>query len=259
MANAVITVLEADGSTETDVTVLDVGRQAAAASKSVATCTEDKAVLDAIAASLSVLDDFDESDRAKVNLIVGQAGIAAGSGNVGATVPRMTLAADDPLVTLVTGVAHDAADSGNASKIGAKATTSLSAKTMVSNNDRTDLFSGVDGVLITRAHCNLEDIVWGVASNTDGTSTEVIASAGAGLKQYLTSVSIVNMHVSTTAYVELKSGTTVKWRLPVPPGGVVQTFNVPLPPNAADEAWNFDSSAAVTTLYFNAVGFKSKV
>ena len=31
------------------------------------TCTEDKAVLDAIAASLSVLDDWDESDCAKVN------------------------------------------------------------------------------------------------------------------------------------------------------------------------------------------------
>jgi hypothetical protein len=56
MANAVITVLEADGATETDVTVLDVGRQAAAASKSIATCTEDKAILDAIAASI-IVDD----------------------------------------------------------------------------------------------------------------------------------------------------------------------------------------------------------
>lgn len=43
MANATITVLEADGTTETDVVVLDVGRQAAAASKSVAWATEDSA------------------------------------------------------------------------------------------------------------------------------------------------------------------------------------------------------------------------
>lgn len=98
MANATVTVLEADGVTQTDVFVLDFGRQAAAASKSVAASTEDKAVLDAIAASLAILDDFDESDRAKVNLIVGQAGIAAGAGAVGATVPRMTLASDDPAV-----------------------------------------------------------------------------------------------------------------------------------------------------------------
>lgn len=43
-------------------------------------------------ASLSVLDDWDESDRAKVNLIAGQAGIAGGTGVDGATVPRVTLA-----------------------------------------------------------------------------------------------------------------------------------------------------------------------
>lgn len=50
-------------------------------------------------ASLSVLDDWDETDRAKVNPIVGQAGIAAGAGAVGVTVPRVTLASDDPAVT----------------------------------------------------------------------------------------------------------------------------------------------------------------
>jgi len=52
--------------------------------------------------ALQVIDDWDESDRAKVNPIVGQAGIAAGSGAVGATVPRVTLASDDPAVALLT-------------------------------------------------------------------------------------------------------------------------------------------------------------
>lgn len=50
--------------------------------------------LAAAAASLSVLDDWDESDRAKVNLIVGQAGVAANNGAVSATTPRVTLAND---------------------------------------------------------------------------------------------------------------------------------------------------------------------
>lgn len=45
--------------------------------------------------SVQIMDDWDESDRAKVNMIVGQAGIAAGSGVVGATVPRVTIATDD--------------------------------------------------------------------------------------------------------------------------------------------------------------------
>lgn len=52
----------------------------------------------AIAASTTILDDWDETDRAKVNVIVGQAGIAAGAGAVGVTVPRVTLASDDPAV-----------------------------------------------------------------------------------------------------------------------------------------------------------------
>ena len=56
MANKVITVLEADGVTQTDVVSLDVGRQGIAASKSVAMATEDKAVLDAMAASLVTID-----------------------------------------------------------------------------------------------------------------------------------------------------------------------------------------------------------
>ena len=41
MANATITVLEADGLTQTDVTVLDVGTQTAAASKSVTIASDD--------------------------------------------------------------------------------------------------------------------------------------------------------------------------------------------------------------------------
>jgi hypothetical protein len=48
--------------------------------------------LASIAASASVLDDWDESDRAKVNPIVGQAGVAAGTGTDGVTVQRVSLA-----------------------------------------------------------------------------------------------------------------------------------------------------------------------
>lgn len=57
--------------------------------------------LAAIATSLNILDDWDESDRAKVNLIVGQAGITGGAGAVAANTPRTTLASDDPAVTLL--------------------------------------------------------------------------------------------------------------------------------------------------------------
>ena len=44
--------------------------------------------------SLAILDDWDETNRAAVNIIAGQVGIAGGTGADGATVPRVTLATD---------------------------------------------------------------------------------------------------------------------------------------------------------------------
>lgn len=163
-------------------------------------------------------------------------------------------------VTTLTGsaVAHDGADSGNPHKIGAKATTSLSGLTLVANADRTDLFAGVDGALITRPHCNLEDIVTGNANNTDGSSTQCIAAQAAGIKTYLTSVVLTNTSASDI-YVEIKDGTTTKITLPLPAGGGC-VYNPPVPiPGTAATAWNFDASAAATTVYCSMVGFKSKV
>lgn len=54
--------------------------------------------LAAIQTAVEIIDDWDESDRAKVNPIVGQAGVAAGAGAVGVTTQRTTLASDDPAV-----------------------------------------------------------------------------------------------------------------------------------------------------------------
>lgn len=65
-------------------------------------------------ASLSVLDDWDESDRAKVNLVVGQAGITAGAGATAANTPRVTVATDDTVLGSLTETAPatDTASSG---------------------------------------------------------------------------------------------------------------------------------------------------
>ena len=48
-------------------------------------------------ASLSVVDDWDEANRAAVNLIAGQVAVAGGSGVNGATVLRATIATDDEI------------------------------------------------------------------------------------------------------------------------------------------------------------------
>jgi hypothetical protein len=91
MANATITVKEADGTTQTDVTVLDVGRQAAAASKSLTLSTEDKAVIDAIAASLALIDNSIPSGNELQVDVVGA--LPAGTNNIG-DVDVLTVPAD---------------------------------------------------------------------------------------------------------------------------------------------------------------------
>jgi hypothetical protein len=103
---ATIDVKDAGGSTVAIEKPLAPGRAAAASSRPVALSNEDFAVLDGletvlgtidadtggILTAVQIMDDWDESDRAKVNIIVGQAGIAGGTGVDGATVPRVTLA-----------------------------------------------------------------------------------------------------------------------------------------------------------------------
>lgn len=156
-------------------------------------------------------------------------------------------------------VAHDSNDTDAPVKAGGKATTALSGITKVANNDVTDSFHGVDGVQIIRPHCNLEDITSGNASNTDGTSTQVIAASGdAAIKIYLSSVILTNTS-SSNIYVEIKDGSTVKVTIPLPANsGAI--YNPPIPiPGTANTAWNFDPSAAASTVYCSALGFKSKV
>lgn len=74
--------------------------------------TDSLAQLVLAVASLSVLDDWDESDRAKVNPIAGQAGVAAGSGTVSALTQRVVLATDVALPAGTNAIGKLAANSG---------------------------------------------------------------------------------------------------------------------------------------------------
>jgi hypothetical protein len=213
MANATITVLEADGTTETDVVVLDVGRQAAAASKSVTTATEDKAVLDAIAASLAVLDDFDETDRAKVNLIVGQAGIAAGVGASGATVPRVTLATDSPAAA-VRYVTVDMTAATNALTAGDVAAATQVVAACTAANDAPGILQSMVVIDPDDQGANLK-IVFFSANTTLGTEE---SAPDIDDTEVQTVLGIVD--VATTDYVDLggsKVATKLNLGLPILP------------------------------------------
>lgn len=263
-------------------------------------------------ASLSVLDDWDESDRAKVNVIVGQAGIAAGTGVDGVTVPRVTLATNvalpagtnnigdvdvlssalptgastlaeqqtqttalgtiltstnfaaafgtagtaDTQVLSVQGiasmtpvqvsqatasnlnaqavgdVAHDSADAGNPVKVGAKA---VSAEpTAVTANDRVNLIADLVGKLIVLPYANPENFVSGAITSamTGTTSTSLIAAPAAGLRNYITQITVSNAHatVGTDIVIQDGSGGTTLYTLPAAAlyGGATVTFPTPL-------------------------------
>jgi hypothetical protein len=157
------------------------------------------------------------------------------------------------------GVAHDAADDATAPvKVGGRAIATLSGTTLVAAADRAQAQMDLDGALLVRADRALGDVVSGNASNTDGSSTSVIAAGAAGVKHYLTDITITNTSASNI-YVEIKDGASTKWTFPVPAnGGVTHTWATPLAGTAAT-AWNFDPSAATTTVYCSAAAFKSKV
>lgn len=68
--------------------------------------------LAAAATSLNVMDDWDESDRAKVNTIAGQAGVQGGSGTVSANTQRVVLATDVALPTGTNSIGQVTANAG---------------------------------------------------------------------------------------------------------------------------------------------------
>ncbi len=103
--------------------------------------------------------------------------------------------------------------------------------------------------------CALSDIVDGNASNTDGTSTEVIAASGsASVGRALTTILLTNAS-ATDLFVEILDGITVKLTISVPANaGAVVPLPVPIV-GSGNSAWNYRPSIAATTTYCSMVGF----
>jgi hypothetical protein len=185
-------------------------------------------------------------------------GQVSGQQAMSASAP-VVIASDQTKVPVAGDIAHGSTDtSSNPVKQGFKATNSQSGLTLVTSGQRSDAYSGVDGIQLVRPQTNLEDIVTGTATDTAGASTAGIAAQAAGIKTYLTSIILCNSS-STNITVSIKNGVTTVLVLPVP-ANAGAIFNPPVPvPGSAATAWNFQGSAAVTTLTCSMVGFKSKI
>jgi hypothetical protein len=86
--------LKTDGSSVTQPVSGTITANAGTNLNTSALALESGGNLAATATSLSVIDDWDEGDRAKVNAIVGQAGVQGGSGTVSSNTQRVVLATD---------------------------------------------------------------------------------------------------------------------------------------------------------------------
>jgi hypothetical protein len=190
-----------------------------------------------------------------------------GAGATDSNTGRVVVANDDPVSVALAKVntqlvAHAAADAGNPLKIGLHATTSISAQTLVTNNQRTDWYGDADGVGIVRLYANLADRVSTTPILvTDGSSTSLVAAQGAGIRFCATDITITNSS-ATNVTVDIRDGTAgaVLWTFPAAAnmGGTTHHFGTPLC-TTANTAMATDPSAAATTITTSVLGFKTKL
>lgn len=142
--------------------------------------------------------------------------------------------------------------------MGAYALTSRTSPTPQTDGKMQSVKVTADGMLLMQPYSNAENTITGTATNTSGASTQVVAAQAALVKTYLTWVHLVNTS-ATPVYVEMKDGTTVMDTVYLAATSSKElTYPTPLPGTAAT-AWNFDPSAAATTITCTVGGFTTKV
>lgn len=157
--------------------------------------------------------------------------------------------------------AHDGTTLGNPVLSGARATNSVEGITQVANADLTHVQADLNGVLISRPHTTLEEIISERVSDTTGTSTAFtnFAAGGAGIHNYVTTITVFNSS-ATDGYVDIRDGAagSVLFTVPAPAaGGSVINLPVPLK-GSANTALAYDVSAALSTVYISMVGFQAQ-
>lgn len=188
--------------------------------------------------------------------------IAAGDNNIGnvdiVTMPNVTLAAGTNTNEVVGDAAHDAAIAGNPVRIGGRA---LSADyTAVATGDTADLITDLNGKLVVMPYSIPENFTYGVTSAITGTAaTEVIAAQAAGVRNYITSLTVVNSHATVGTVVEIRDGTTtVIHRGYAAPAGGGYTVNFPTPlRGTAATAVNAYNITTGSNTYVSASGYKA--
>ncbi len=118
-----------------------------------------------------------------------------GAGNTGTGSPRVTIATDQLVLPVGGNVAHDAADSGNPVKIGAKAISYGANPTAVAAADRTDLYANIAGIpFVLGGHPNVLPLL---ANFTSAQTNTALISVSAGTKIVVLSCTVAADHANT--------------------------------------------------------------
>lgn len=129
-------------------------------------------------------------------------------------------------------VAAAASDSGNPVKIGGVARSS--EPTALTTGQRAQVYTDLVGKLVFLPYANPENFVSGAisAAMTGTTSTSLVAAPAAGLRNYITQITVSNSHatVGTDILIQDGSGGTTLYVIPAAAvfGGATITFPTPL-------------------------------
>lgn len=233
---ATINVKDAAGSTVALEKPLIPGQAAMAASRPVVIASDQSAIP---VSTVSTVTNLSQMGGAALNM---------GAGATSTGTQRVALASDSPgiittgtqaspsasyLSTVAAGdIAAAATDSGNPVKIGAKATNA--EPTALTTGQRANLIADLVGKLIVLPYSNPENFISGAITTamTGTTTTSLIAAPAAGLRNYITQITVSNSHatVGTDVIIQDGSGGTTLYTIPAAAvyGGAVITFPTPL-------------------------------
>jgi hypothetical protein len=144
-----------------------------------------EATLAVVRASLEIMDDWDETNRCAVNLVAGQAGVAAGSGAVDAKTLRITHASDDGALAVL-GSTSDA-------KVTTDAPGSLSAKMR-------GMVALLDSVINANSQVDV-NLSGGYATQT------ILNQSSAGDNTYTGTITDANKYRELSVFLDVTSAT----------------------------------------------------
>jgi hypothetical protein len=160
-------------------------------------------------------------------------------------------------VAVVGAAAHDAAVSGNPVRIAARALTAN--YTAVASGDTADLITTLYGALIQKPYA-IPESDWTYAAAAGGivntTDVAVKAAAAAGIRNYVTSVSLSNNSATATEVVIKDGASTVLWRGHLAGNAPMQHIEFPTPlRGTAATAVNVACITTGAAVYCNIQGY----